>query len=204
METCKRTEADIKGGHLARDKRTGQLILREVAQAPTVDGQVVPEFSDITRYDQFNTNSIWLDLEHVVKIARLHNGCIPLPLIRNIKPVNTEDPTSRKAIQIETAMGAAIGVFGGARVLQVPRERFISVKTTNDLLLVRSDRYHLSDGGRILPHHECGHNPIPRIKLDPKYYAMIGDFSERVLVPPSLRAAESLTVIGDWIFDRPI
>ncbi|NBU72879.1 MAG: UTP--glucose-1-phosphate uridylyltransferase, partial [Bacteroidetes bacterium] len=71
METCKRTEADKKGGHLARDSRTGQLILRELAQAPMIDGQVVPEFSDIARYDQFNTNSIWLDLEHVVKMARL-------------------------------------------------------------------------------------------------------------------------------------
>jgi UTP--glucose-1-phosphate uridylyltransferase len=164
----------------------------------------VPEFSDVTRYDQFNTNSIWLDLEHVVKIARLYKGGIPLPLIRNIKAVNTEDPTSRIAIQIETAMGAAIGVFGGARVLQVPRERFISVKTNNDLLLVRSNRYDLSDGGRIVPHPECAHKPIPRIKLDPMYYGMIRDFSERVLVPPSLRAAENLTVIGDWIFDHPV
>lgn len=204
METCERTEADKKGGHLARDKRTGQLVLREVAQAPTVQGQVVPEFSDITRYNQFNTNSIWLDLEHVVKMARLHDGCIPLPLIRNIKPVNTEDPTSRKAIQIETAMGAAIGVFGGARALQVPRERFMPVKTNNDLLLVRSDWYEVGEGGRILVHRECVDKPTPRIQLDAKYYGMIRDFSERVLVAPSLRSAESLTVIGDWIFEQPV
>jgi UTP--glucose-1-phosphate uridylyltransferase len=204
METCKRTDADKKGGHLARDKQTGQLILREVAQAPMANGQVAPEFSDTARYDQFNTNSIWLDLEHVVKMARLHDGCIPLPLIRNVKPVNTEDPTSRKAIQIETAMGAAIGVFGAACALQVPRERLLPVKTNNDLLLLRSDWYDIAKGGRIVTRPECANKATPHIQLDTKHYGMIRDFSERVLVPPSLRAAESLTVIGDWIFDRPV
>ena len=38
-------------------------------------------------------------------------------------------------------MGAAIDVFEGARALRVPKSRFAPVKTTDDLLLVRSDAY---------------------------------------------------------------
>jgi UTP--glucose-1-phosphate uridylyltransferase len=204
METCRRTEADKKGGHLARDKKTGNLILREVAQAPTVDGQVIPAFSDIERYNQFNTNSIWLDLEQVVKMAKLHNGCIPLPLIRNIKPVNTEDPSSRKAIQIETAMGAAIGVFGGARALEVPRDRFMPVKTNNELLLLMSDVYDVVGGGQVVVREECRGKPLPRIQLDNKFFGLIRDFNERVTCCPSLEQASNLIVKGDWRFDRPV
>jgi UTP--glucose-1-phosphate uridylyltransferase len=137
-------------------------------------------------------------------MARLHDGCIPLPLIRNIKPINTQEPSSRHAIQIETAMGAAIGVFGGARALQVPRERVIPVKTNNDLLLLRSDWYDIAEGGHLVTTAECNGRPNPRIDLDTKYYGMIRDFTDRMIVPPSLRAAESFTVIGDWMFDRPI
>ena len=44
-------------------------------------------------------------------------------------------------IQLETAMGAAIGVFEGAGAVQCPRARFVPVKKTNDLLVVRSDAY---------------------------------------------------------------
>ena len=47
--------------------------------------------------------------------------------------------------QLETAMGAAIGVFEGARALRVPRARFAPVKTTTDLLVLRSDAYELTD-----------------------------------------------------------
>jgi UTP--glucose-1-phosphate uridylyltransferase len=204
METCQRMDTDKKGGHLAREKNTGQLILREVAQAPMRDGHISSDFSDITRYEHFNTNSLWFDLEHIAKMARLHDGCIPLPLIRNIKPINTQEPSSRHAIQIETAMGAAIGVFGGARALQVPRERVIPVKTNNDLLLLRSDWYDIAEGGHLVTTAECNGRPNPRIDLDTKYYGMIRDFTDRMIVPPSLRAAESFTVIGDWMFDRPI
>ena len=204
METCKRTEADKKGGHLARDKKTGNLLLREVAQAPQENGEVISEFSDIERYNQFNTNSIWLDLKHVVELAERYDGCIPLPLIRNVKPVNTEDRASRQVIQIETAMGAAINLFDGACALEVPRDRFMPVKTNNDLLLVMSDWYEVAPNGCLVAHESTRGRPQPIIKLDPKYFGMISDFSERVRVCPSLREAKSLEVVGDWGFDTPM
>ena len=46
-------------------------------------------------------------------------------------------------------MGAAIGVFEGARAIRVPRSRFVPVKKTTDLLVLRSDAYVLGDGARI-------------------------------------------------------
>jgi UTP--glucose-1-phosphate uridylyltransferase len=203
METCRRTDADKKGGHLAKDAQTGNLILREVAQAPTRDGQVIPEFSDIQRYSQFNTNSIWLDLEQVVKVAKLRGGCIPLPLIRNIKPVNPEDRSSRLAIQIETAMGAAIGIFSGARALEVPRDRFMPVKTTNDLLLLMSDVYGvITENGQIVRRNPS--QELPQVTLDPEHYAMIAEFNKLVIHAPSLLEARELNVIGAWKFGRPI
>ena len=52
-------------------------------------------------------------------------------------------------IQLETAMGAAIDVFDGAAAVRVPRSRFVPVKTSADLLSLRSDAYVLSPGPRV-------------------------------------------------------
>ena len=46
-------------------------------------------------------------------------------------------------------MGAAIGVFEGAQPVRVPRRRFSPVKTTEDLLALRSDAYVLGDDARV-------------------------------------------------------
>jgi hypothetical protein len=40
MECCERTEADKKGGHLAKRNGDGQLVLRESAQCAKEDSQV--------------------------------------------------------------------------------------------------------------------------------------------------------------------
>ena len=50
-------------------------------------------------------------------------------------------------------MGAAIESFAGASLLRVPRTRFVPVKTTDDLLVLRSDAYALTDElyGRAVP-----------------------------------------------------
>jgi UTP--glucose-1-phosphate uridylyltransferase len=73
------------------------------------------------------------------------NNQLYLPMIRNEKTVDPRDPDSTPVYQLETAMGSAIGVFAGSQALRVPRSRFAPVKTTEDLLAVRSDLY-LLDG----------------------------------------------------------
>jgi UTP--glucose-1-phosphate uridylyltransferase len=205
METAERTKADAKGGHLARRRSTGRLILRESSQAPTgPGGDIIPEFQDVTKYDQFNTNNIWLDLKAVVEVARAHDGAIPLPLISNKKTVNPRDRASRKVIQIETAMGAAIEVFAGACALQVPRRRFAPVKSNNDLLVVRSDVYQLADDFSLVINTERAAAGLPIVSLDPQFFGLLRDFEARVRCVPSLVHATSLSVRGDVVFGHPV
>jgi hypothetical protein len=55
-----------------------------------------------------------------------------LPVIVNRKTVDPNDPSSTRVIQLESAMGVAIGSTPGARPVLVPRTRCAPVKTTND------------------------------------------------------------------------
>lgn len=205
METAERTKADAKGGHLARRRATGRLLLRESSQAPTTEaGDIIPQFQDVSLYRHFNTNNIWLDLQAVVEVARTHEGTVPLPLISNKKTVNPRDKLSRKVVQIETAMGAAIEVFEGSRALQVPRSRFAPVKSNNDLLVVRSDAYVLNANYTMTPNPERTAAGLPLVSLDAAHYGLITEFERRMKVVPSLVHAESLTVQGDVTFDHPV
>ncbi len=205
METAERTKADAKGGHLARRKSSGRLVLRESSQAPTAPGgEIIPEFQDVQRYRHFNTNNIWLDLEAVVRVAREHDGSIPLPLISNKKTVNPRDRGSRRVIQIETAMGAAIEVFEGARALQVPRSRFAPVKSNNDLLVVRSDAYILKDDFTLAVNPARTLPGLPSVSLDPQFYGLLKDFESRMKVIPSLVQASTFTVKGNIEFGHEL
>lgn len=198
LEVCRRTRADRKGGHLAIRRADGRLILRESAQVRDDDADA---FSDTDRHGYFNTNNLWLDLRALADVLAERDGVLGLPMIVNRKTVDPADPESPKVIQIETAMGAAIEAFEGAQVIEVPRSRFQPVKTTNDLLVVRSDAYSLADDG----HLEAVADPAPVVDLDPRHYKLVGDFDARFPDgPPSLRDAASLTVRGDWTFGADV
>ncbi len=198
MEVCRRTDMDRKGGHLAIRNSDGRLILREVAQTPPDD---MDDFADENRHRFFNTNTLWLDLAALLERLTASGGAIGLPLIVNRKTVDPKDSGSTKVIQIESAMGAAIEVFEGATAIQVPRSRFLPVKTTNELLLLRSDVYTRDEAGHLVRTAES----TPSIHLDPAYYRTIADFEARFPSgPPSLRDATSLTVEGDWTFESDV
>ncbi len=193
-EVCLRTPADRKGGHLAVRRSDGQLILRETAQTAPDE---MDFFTDEHRHPYFHTNNLWFDLVALDALLTERNGVLGLPLIRNAKTVDPTDPSTPEVIQIETAMGAAIEVFEGAQAIAVDRGRFLPVKTTNDLLLLRSDAYQL--GPDAVPRPARAAAPV--IDLDPRYYRRIADFDERFPAgPPSLRQASRLTVRGDWTF----
>jgi UTP--glucose-1-phosphate uridylyltransferase len=101
-------------------------------------------------------------------------------------------------LQLETAMGAALGAIDGARAVLVPRTRFAPVKTTDDLLLVRSDAYAIDDAGHVAPTFD-GAPPV--VALAPEYYKSLPDMEARFPHgPPSLREARSLTVTADVTF----
>lgn len=199
MEVCRRTPSDRKGGHLARRLSDGRLILRDTAQVADADQDA---FQDITRHRTFNTNNLWLDLDCLAALSSGRHGVVGLPLIANRKTVDPTDPRSTKVIQIETGIGTAIEVFEGAQAVIVDRDRFRPVKTTNDLLVVRSDRYALDDRGRLSSTRPA---PAPYVDLDPGYFAMVGDFEERFPAGvPSLATANRFVVRGDVTFGRDV
>ena len=195
MEVADRTAADRKGGHLAR-RPDGGLVLREVAQTPAED---LDAFQDIDRHRFFNTNTLWIDLRALAAVLGERGGVLGLPMIVNRKTVDPGDSSSTPVIQLETAMGAAIDVFDGARAIRVPRTRFAPVKTTNDLLALRSDAYVLHDDGRIAL--APARSAAPLVDLDPEHFKLIRDFDARFPAgAPSLVECERLTVRGDVEF----
>ena len=196
MEVTERTEADRKGGHIAR-RLDGGYVLRETAQTPEEDLEAL---QDITRHRYVNTNNLWVDLRALAKVLDERNGVLGLPLIVNRKTVDPGDKSTPEVFQLETAMGAAIGVFDGARPVGVPRQRFSPVKTTEDLLALRSDAYVLADDARVeLAPERDGRPPI--VDLDDEYYKLLRDFDARFPDgAPSLVQCERLAVEGDVTF----
>ncbi len=196
MEVTDRTRVDRKGGHLAR-RSDGRLVLRELAQTPDEDADA---FQDITRHRYFNTNNLWIDLVALRDTLVASGGALELPLIVNRKTVDPKDPGSTAVFQLETAMGAAVEVWEGARAIRVPRSRFAPVKTTSDLLAIRSDAYVVNDDAHIvLAPSRKGTPPI--ISLDGTYYKLLGEFNARFPGgPPSLVQCDRLTVQGNVRF----
>ena len=201
MEVVTGTEADRKGGHIARRRSDGQLILRESAQTPPEDEA---SFRDFRRWRYYNTNNLWVDLRVLAATLERAHGVLELPLIVNRKTVDPRDPSSTPVIQLESAMGAAIESFEGASLLLVPRTRFAPVKTTNDLLVLRSDVYAVSDALEVEP-IEARSERLPFVELDKQVYGLIDEFEARFPDgPPSLRDAERLIVRGDVTFQRDV
>ncbi|MCB5264781.1 MAG: UTP--glucose-1-phosphate uridylyltransferase [Candidatus Cloacimonetes bacterium] len=193
MEVCERSEMDKKGGHLAQDT-SGQLLLREIAQCPAED---LEAFQDINKYRYFNTNNLWIDLKALEWHLITNDGLMLLPLIVNPKEVD-----GSKVYQLETAMGAAISSFTGARAVIVPRQRFSPVKKTDDLLSVWSDAYELNDQYQIRLKH--GMSKPPYIELDPRYYGNIEQMQKRFEAPPSLSGCKELKIEGDVSFGTDV
>jgi len=201
MEVADRTAADRKGGHLARRRADGTLVLRESAQCPPEDAAA---FQDVARHRFFNTNNLWLDLDALAGLLAARGGALGLPLIRNEKRVDPEDPESPRCLQLETAMGAAIGLFPGARAVRVPRSRFAPVKTTNDLLVVWSDAYVLAADGLLAPAPGFAPGSL-FVDLDPRFFAHVDAFQQRFPHgAPSLVGCRRFVVKGDVRFGRDV
>lgn len=190
-EVTPKTPADIKGGVLFRHKTTGRIELLETAQVPP---QNKADFEDVRRFSDFNINNIWIDL--LALQARLKEGPLDLSLI-----VNPKETRGIKVLQLECAMGAAIGQFTRTAVVRVPRSRFAPVKNCSDLLVRRSDACVIDDSGALVLHPDRkGVEPV--VKLDDNY-KRIDDFEQLVPVVPSLLKCNTLTVKGAVLFDAP-
>jgi UTP--glucose-1-phosphate uridylyltransferase len=200
MEVADRTEADRKGGHLARLKN-GNLTLRESAQCPEEEEE---EFQDITSYKYFNTNTLWVNLVSLKALLKEKNNMLPLPLIINSKTVDPRDKSSPEVFQLETAMGSAISVFPGAQALRVPRIRFAPVKACVDLLGLWSDAYVLTEDSHVIQNPERKLGQIV-IELDPRYYKLFDEMKARFPHGvPSLIDCRKLVVEGDVLFGQHV
>jgi UTP--glucose-1-phosphate uridylyltransferase len=197
MEVVEGTEADRKGGHIARRRADGQLVLRETAQTPPRDED---SFRDYRRWRYYNTNNLWVDLRALHSALEAAAGVLELPLIVNRKTVDPRDADSTPVIQLESAMGAAIESFSGASLLLVPRTRFVPVKTTDDLLVLRSDVYAVGAGMEVEPVPDRI-DGLPFVELDKRFYKLLDQFEQRFPDgPPSLREAQRLVIHGDVTF----
>ena len=194
IEAVRRTPSDRKGGHFARRKIDGRIVLRETAQTPDADKGAL---ADLDRHTYCSTNNLWFDLAAMKQALDVRQGILGLPLIRNVKTLDPGDPSTPEVIQIETAMGAAIEIFEGSQLIEVGRERFVPVKTTNDLLVLRSDVYDLGQDFVL----DQAASEVPYVDLDDDYYKLVGEFDKRFPDgAPSMKKASSLRIEGDWTF----
>ena len=200
MECAQRTDADKKGGHLAKDAATGELLLRESAQCPDEDEK---EFQNVGKHKFFNTNNLWINLEALKATMDKNEGVLPLPVMKNSKTVDPRDKKSTKVLQLETAMGAAIASFEGAGAILIPRTRFAPVKTTNDMLALMSDAYTITDDFRMTLKEERNGVP-PNVKLDGAYKFV--DALQALVPngPPSLIGCTKLVVEGKVVFEAGV
>jgi hypothetical protein len=101
-------------------------------------------------------------------------------------------------------MGSAIECFPDAGAIVVPRTRFAPVKTTSDLLAVRSDAYELTDDSRVVLHPDRNGSP-PTIQLDNSHYKLVDQLDTACAAGiPSLRHCSELRVEGPVKFEDEV
>jgi UTP--glucose-1-phosphate uridylyltransferase len=196
LEVTARTKVDRKGGTLVVGN--GRLDLLEIAQVAPKDRE---SFMDIDRFRVFNTNNVWVNLDALA--AALKDKSLRLPLILNHKTIGRH-----KVIQLETAMGAAIGSFDRARGLQVGRDRFFPTKKVADLFLLQSDVCVLDSMDRLKenPLRQSSLPLRPTVFFGPEFLNSPLELSDRFEDPSSVSLvnAYSLEVTGPVFFERDV
>ena len=140
-------------------------------------------------------------LEALAQALERHS--LRLPIIQNYKEV-----AGTTVIQLETAMGAAVGAFPRARGLRVTRDRFFPTKKVEDLFLLQSDACVLDSMYRLRINPERStHLPFrPKVVFAPDFLdsplKMDSCFEDPASV--SLVDAVSLEVSGLVFFHRNV
>lgn len=188
MELTNKTKADVKGGTIINYENSVRLL--EIAQVPK---EHVNEFKSIKKFKYFNTNNIWLNAQAIKRVVE--NSELEMEIIPNNKtiPADKKGESDISIVQLETAVGAAIRHFKGAHGVNVPRRRFLPVKTCSDLMLVKSDLYSLKHGQLVLDADRFG--PAPLIKLG-NDFKKVSDFQKRIPSIPRILELDHLTITG--------
>ncbi|KAJ3285758.1 UTP-glucose-1-phosphate uridylyltransferase [Borealophlyctis nickersoniae] len=191
MELTDKTKADIKGGTLI--DYNGSVRLLEIAQVPP---EHVDDFKSVKKFRYFNTNNLWISLKAIKRVV--DNNELAMEIIVNNKTADNGE----KVIQLETAVGAAIKHFNGAHGVNVPRSRFLPVKSTSDLFLITSDLYKLNHGELTMNPKRIFNN-VPLIKLG-DHFKKVAHFQARFQGPPHILELDHLTVTGDITFGHDV
>nr|KAG5714455.1 hypothetical protein BaRGS_006901 [Batillaria attramentaria] len=191
MEVTDKTRADVKGGTLIEYE--GKLRLLEIAQVPK---DYVDEFKSVSKFKIFNTNNLWMSLEAIKRVVE--EGTLHMEIIVNPKTLDN----GLNVIQLETAVGAAIKSFEGALGINVPRSRFLPVKTTSDLLVIMSNLYRLHTGALEMS-PKRSFPTVPLVKLG-THFTKVKDFLRRFASIPDVLDLDHLTVSGDVTFGKEV
>lgn len=202
MEVTDKTMADVKGGTLvehpvAQDNMKGtsnKLMLLEIAQVPK---EHVDEFKSVKKFKIFNTNNLWVQLTSIKELVE--SGTLELDIIVNPKHLES----GVDVIQLETAAGAAMKYFDRAIGINVPRSRFLPVKKTSDLLLIKSNLYKL-DSGSLTMNPYRAFPSIPLVKLGDEHFSKVREFLARFASIPDVLELNHLTVSGDVTFGKNV
>uniref|UniRef100_H2TVH3 UTP--glucose-1-phosphate uridylyltransferase n=1 Tax=Takifugu rubripes TaxID=31033 RepID=H2TVH3_TAKRU len=191
MEVTDKTRADVKGGTLIQ--YDDHLRLLEIAQVPKAH---VDEFKSVTKFKIFNTNNLWISLPAIRRLQ--DKNALDMEIIVNPKTLKG----GLNVIQLETAVGAAIKSFSNAMGVNVPRSRFLPVKTSSDLLLVMSNLYSL-DAGSLTMSKRREFPTTPHVKLGSSF-TKVQEFLSRFDNIPDMLELDHLTVSGDVTFGKNV
>ncbi|KAK3580388.1 hypothetical protein CHS0354_001508 [Potamilus streckersoni] len=191
MEVTDKTRADIKGGTLVEYE--GKLRLLEIAQVPK---EHVDEFKSIRKFKIFNTNNLWASLDGIKRT--IEEKTLHMEIIVNPKTLDN----GINVIQLETAVGAAIKSFEGAVGINVPRRRFLPVKTTSDLLVIMSNLYSIKTGSLEM-NPKRSFPSVPLCKLGSQF-TKVKEFLRRFASIPDILELDHLTVSGDVTFGKNV
>ncbi|KAJ1981615.1 UTP-glucose-1-phosphate uridylyltransferase [Dimargaris verticillata] len=191
MEVTNKTKADIKGGTLI--DYDGNVRLLEIAQVPS---EHVDDFKSIKKFKIFNTNNLWVSLKAIKRVVESRE--LSMEIIVNHKTTDG----GQKVIQLETAVGAAIKHFKAAHGINVPRNRFLPVKSTSDLFLITSDLYYM-DKGELKMNPQRIFPTAPLVKLGDDF-KKVNNYLSRFKTPPHILELDHLTVTGDVTFGADV
>ena len=229
MEVTEKTKADIKGGTLIWYEN--KLRLLELSQVPYKYEEEFKSIKKFNVFNTNNiwceivvlllqicfTHDLCLKklkaIMHLLNIPYLcyatrldlravdsliDEGTLDMDVIVNEK--TTDDGV--KVIQLETAIGAAIKCFKSSLGIKVPRSRFIPVKHTSDLFLVKSNLYTIENG--VLTMSSDRMFDIPLVELGTQHFRRKEDFESRFAFIPDILELHHLTVSGDVTFGRSV
>jgi len=191
IEVTDKTLSDVKGGTIINYDNRFKLL--ELAQVPE---DKIDEFKSIKKFKIFNTNNIWVSVDAVDKMVN-HKFCDKMDVIVNNKNYNGDT-----IVQFETAIGSAIQCFPNSSMgINVPRSRFLPVKSTCDLFCVQSNLYSINEDFELISKRI---NPgLPVVKFGTEF-KKVDDYKKRFVNIPNVLELDHLTVSGDVFFGKNV